>query len=230
MFRKKFVQGLRQLIKRGKLRLEQEWSMLQDGRQLEAWLKQLLKPDWNVFIEGPPKGNSDPQDVLKYLARYLTGGPISDCRIVREEVGTVTFLARGKDKQAGNPMIEVELPGHEFLRRWSLHILPKGFTKTRSYGGYHGTIRRTYLDECRRCLLPTAVSQDNAAGSDRLVEHEGSLAEASLPKCPRCKVSMDCIEAHPRPSWKDVFDRRSYATHHMALPIHGLGRQHVPDD
>jgi hypothetical protein len=153
LFRKKFIAGLRRLIKRDKLRLEGEWSRLLDPACLETWLSHLESRDWNVFVEGPPKGTSDPRDVLKYLARYLTGGPISDRRIVSDVNGQVTFLARSKDKQAGNPQVEIEIPGTEFLRRWSLHILPKGFTKSRRCGGYHGSKREDYLAQCRS-LLP----------------------------------------------------------------------------
>ena len=64
--------------------------------------------------------------MLKYLARYMTGGPISDRRIIRDENDRVTFWARSKDKAAGNPSRPFPLPGKEFVRRWSMHILAQG--------------------------------------------------------------------------------------------------------
>ena len=67
VFRKKFTDGLRRLVRSDKLKLEQEWAKLQDRRELEAWLDQLTASDWNVFIEGPPHGQSRPERVLKYL-------------------------------------------------------------------------------------------------------------------------------------------------------------------
>jgi Putative transposase len=224
LFREAFVQGLHRLAKRGALRLEGDWSRFQDSRQLEAWLKDLEQTDWNVFVEGPPKGISDPRQVLKYLARYLTGGPISNRRIVRDEGGMVTFTARSKDKEAGNPLIEVELPGHAFVRCWSLHILPKGFTKSRSYGGYHPSQRPAYLEQCRRLLPQVDTPSDASRPAEPNMESEKRL------QCPRCEVAMDLIVSKPRPSWQEVFHERSYSRHNMVLPIHGLGRQYIRDD
>jgi hypothetical protein len=165
LFRNNFIAGLRRLVKQRKLRLEGEWSRLLNPASLETWLAQLGSSDWNVFIEGPPNGNSDPKDVFKYLARYLTGGPISERRIVSDVDGQVTFLARSQDKQAGTPPIEIELPGAEFLRRWSMHILPKGFTKSRCCGGYHGSKRQDYLAQCRS-LLPIVQTAESEPPSD----------------------------------------------------------------
>lgn len=227
VFRQKFVDGLRRLVRQEKLRLEKEWARLLDPPRLEAWLAEISASDWNVFVEGPPHGKSAPEQVLKYLARYLTGGPISDRRIIRDEGGRVTFWARSKDKQAGNPPREAELPGHEFLRRWCLHILPKGYTKSRCYGGYHGTKRRAYLDQCRQLLSGDdgRIEQGQAP-----TEIPAELRQPSLPKCPRCHTEMTCIQTKARPSWKEVFDRRSYSSHPMPLPVDGGKRYSVPDD
>jgi len=97
-----------------------------------------------------PSETSSPEHVLKYLARYLTGGPISDKRLLEESNGKVAFLARagdGSDKQ-----IRVERTGVEFVRLWSLHILPKGFTKSRFFGGWSNNQRASFLNRCgKRC-------------------------------------------------------------------------------
>ena len=95
-FREKFADGFRRLVRRGKLRLEEEWAKLLEPQELEAWLDEVTESDWNVFIEGPPHGKSRPEHVLKYLARYMTGGPISDRRIISDENHHVTFWARSK--------------------------------------------------------------------------------------------------------------------------------------
>ncbi len=110
-FREKFADGFRRLVRTGKLRLEDEWAKLLEPQELEAWLNEVTESDWNVFIEGPPHGKSRPEHVLKYLARYMTGGPISDRRIICDENDRVTFWARSKDKAAGNPSRPFELSG-----------------------------------------------------------------------------------------------------------------------
>ena len=103
-FRKKFTDGFRRLVRAGKLRLEEEWARLLDCGQLEAWLTEVTQPDWNVFIEGPPRGKSNPQQVLKYLARYMAGGPIADRRMIRDENGHVTFWARSESNCDAPPV------------------------------------------------------------------------------------------------------------------------------
>jgi hypothetical protein len=86
-FRDKFVRGLGWLIRHGKLKLADEWQQLHNPNLLRRWLKKLKETDWNVFIQGPPHGQSDPRQVIKYLTRYMTGGPISDHRIESDEGG-----------------------------------------------------------------------------------------------------------------------------------------------
>jgi Putative transposase/Transposase zinc-binding domain len=102
--------------------------------------------DWNVFIEGPPKPECPPERMLKYLTRYLTGGPISDKRIVGEKDGRVWFMARRQDKQPGQRL--TSLPNVEFVRRWTMHVLPKEFTKVRQFGHWASTKRSSYLRAC----------------------------------------------------------------------------------
>jgi len=159
-FRDRFVRGLGTLLRKGSLRLSDEWSQLHDSGLRRAWLKELRQTDWNVFISGPPSGSSDPKQVLKYLTRYMTGGPISDARIVGQSQDQVTFVARSKDKSQGHPPVEHTIPGVEFVRRWSLHILPKGFTRCRRYGGYHGSRSTSYLETCRDLLGLKAADQE----------------------------------------------------------------------
>ena len=114
-FRETFVRGLGWLIRNGKLKLTDEWQQLSDSKVLRRWLKSLQSSDWNVFIEGPPHGQSDPAHVLKYLTRYMTGGPISDARLVSHEDGQVTFMARPGHETGGNrQQIPVKISGVEF--------------------------------------------------------------------------------------------------------------------
>ena len=96
-FRDKFLAGLIRLHQDSKLKLTDEWSDLQDRDAFGDWLQPLSDCDWVVFIEPPPTEHANPTQVLKYLARYLTGGPISDGRLIEHRDGKVTFwdLRRG---------------------------------------------------------------------------------------------------------------------------------------
>ena len=146
-FRDKFLKGLSRLRRRGELKLEGEWSRLLDDNQWECFLEPLRTQDWAVYLQPPPSSNASAENLLKYLASYVTGGPISNGRLISHENGEVAFWARDKSKTDNR--VQVRLPGVEFVRRWSLHILPSGFHRVRYYGGLHPSKRKAYQARCR---------------------------------------------------------------------------------
>jgi hypothetical protein len=197
-FRTEFLRGLRSLHRRDKLKLVGEWAFLRELSAFEEWLQPLEEKSWVTYIQRPPK-NSSPENVLKYLARYMTGGPISDRRLIRHENGSVTFSARMGTQQGGsNETEQVPLSGVEFVRRWALHILPKGYTKTRRFGGYSNHHRKRYMAQCRE-LLPTITDEPAPAAplidpADRVVEH----------RCPTCESALVHVAGTDAPSWSVV--------------------------
>ena len=154
-----------------------------------------------VYIEPPPTEQAQPEHVLKYLARYLTGGPISDRRLIAHEDGEVTFWARSKDKGAGNPPEPYTLTGVEFTRRWALHILPKGFVKSRCFGGFSCRNRKSYLRRCRDLLGAEQPRPSRWKRRGRRLRKSDHPAIA----CPHCQAAMACVSHVQRPSWRDVF-------------------------
>ena len=153
-----------------------------------------------VFIQPPPTEQANPTQVLKYLARYLTGGPISDGRLLDHQDGKITFWARGHDKTSGNQREPYTLPGVEFTRRWAMHILPKGFTKSRCFGGFSCRHRETYLARCRTLLgCEQAPPVSTGASASEPVE-----AQQPTRPCPRCQTPMTCVSPPERPSWRTV--------------------------
>jgi hypothetical protein len=145
----------------------------------------------------------------------MTGGPISDRRLISDQDGVVTFWARSKDKAGGNRSEPFPLEGPEFVRRWTMHILPKGYTRSRSYGGYHGTKRTAYLGCCRQLL---GIAVDDPARTDDCLDD----AKPSEPTCPHCEIAMHCIGQQSRPSWKKVFERHIYADPTIYSPMHHI--------
>ncbi len=203
-FRDKFLAGLKRLHRDGQLKLSGPWAHREDSGAFTAWLQPLAECDWVVFIEPPPSDEAEPSQILKYLARYLSGGPISDRRLIAHQDGKVTFWARGRDKQTGNQREPYTLRGDDFTRCWAMHILPKGFVKSRCFGGFSCRNRKAYLDRCRQLLdaqgAPPA-SADRAAMDAKNPEVESP----STPRCPRCQTSMECVLPGPRASWSKVF-------------------------
>lgn len=200
-FRAKFLAGLAHLQDESELKLEDSWSDLQDPATFVAWLNELDACDWVVYIEPPETEDAQPEHVLKYLARYLTGGPISDRRLIAHQDGKVTFWARSRDKGGGNPSEPYTLTGVEFTRRWALHILPKGFVKSRCFGGFSCRQRKAYLARCRTLVgSPAALAPPPPEAS----ADEPAQAEPFAPLCPRCQTPMKCVFQDERVGWRSV--------------------------
>ena len=210
-YRAHFLASLNRLREKNQLKLQHEFEYLQEDNSWEAFLLKLESAEWVSYIQPPPKQESGeaccPQHVLKYLARYLTGGPISDARIIATDEKEVTFWAReGKTTGGDGHRIPITLPIMEFTRRWSLHILPKGYTKTRRFGGWSNRRRDTYLEHCAILLEATSVplppeSKEFDPSFFLTPECEGGEDEM---KCPACGGEMRLSDDREKPSWLDV--------------------------
>jgi hypothetical protein len=156
-----------------------------DAAAFAAWLTPVCHKDWVVYAK-PPFGG--PALVLKYLARYTHRVAISNARLVA--VGD-TVVFRAKDYADGGKSKIVRLSAEEFLRRFSQHLLPKGFVKIRHYGllANHGRAERLHV--CRRLLLPAlllAAALLTPAAAD-------AIAPAVPATCPKCGgVRLECRE------------------------------------
>jgi hypothetical protein len=150
MFRGKFVAALRSAFERGQLRLQGALEFLRDPTAFAAYLDRVMAKKWVVYSK-PPFGG--PEQVLKYLARYTHRVAIGNRRIVDVDATTVKFLWR--DRANGDRQRTMALPGVEFLRRFLLHVLPRGFTRLRHYGFLANRARATRLAECRLRLGAT---------------------------------------------------------------------------
>ena len=108
--------------------------------------------------------------------------------------------AGGERKQ-----VPVTLSIDEFIRRWCLHMLPKGFTKTRFYGGWSNTHRGAYVERwCHLLEAADAPLSDDTfeCGPFGLLEQQ-SDGESS-PECPSCGTPMILQGEAFKPSWRDV--------------------------
>jgi hypothetical protein len=92
-------------------------------------IKALYKHRWVVYAKRPFSG---PSSVVEYLGRYTHMIAISNHRIKSHEAGRVTFSY--KDYRHGSVKKEMTLEATEFIRRFALHVLPKGFVRIRHYG------------------------------------------------------------------------------------------------
>jgi Putative transposase/Transposase zinc-binding domain len=209
-YRKLAIARLRKLYAKGELKLGGKFAYLQDESAWKDFCDQLTETDWVSFIQPPPAKSCSAEQVVRYLTRYLTGGPISDRRIVAADANHVTFMAReGKRTGGDREQVPIRLTSLEFVRRWCDHIQPEQLTKSRYFGGWCSRKRTVYQTRCRR-LLNLGDEHDETA------EHElestavdgdvgDTVEEDSQVKCPACEqVSLRLFGHTPKPSWSTV--------------------------
>jgi hypothetical protein len=144
-----------------------------------------------------------PQLVLRYLARYTHRIAITNRRLLACCDGQVTF--RWKDYQHGNRQRIMTLEAVEFLRRFLLHVLPRGFKRMRHYGLFANGVRKVKLPLCRQLLGQAAWSPPAAAPP------MDSTAMAPTPQspsdgCPACHVGRMQVQEtwFPQATARDV--------------------------
>ena len=210
-FRKSAMARLHHLYQSGQLKLEGKFAALQDAEAWQAFCERLRSVDWVSSIHPPPSASSSVDNVVRYLTRYLTGGPISDRRIVSTDDDRVTFLARAGTRTGGDrEQTEVTLSQSEFIRRWCLHIQPEQLTKTRYFGGWSNTRRGEYMARCRADLEPTLPPEDVLGVACEEVDSlEGEVADDGGPRCPACQaLSLRCIGERAKPRWAELLHHR----------------------
>jgi hypothetical protein len=147
VFRGKFLDGLEKAFAKGELCLPGALQALADNKTLRSFLRTLHQKKWVVYAK-PPFGG--PQHVLHYLARYTHRVAISNHRLVSFTDGKVTF--RCKDYAHGNRPRLMTLTTDEFLRRFLLHTLPRGFVRIRFFGFMANRRRKALLPVCMNLL------------------------------------------------------------------------------
>jgi Putative transposase/Transposase zinc-binding domain len=182
VFRGKFVAGLKQAFQSGRLQFHGKLAPLSLPKTFAAWLRPLFRKDWVVYAKRPFGG---PEYVLQYLGRYTHRVAISNHRLVSFTEGKVTF--RWRDSAHNNEQKLMTLSLDKFLRRFLLHLLPKGFVRIRNFGFLANRRRATLLPLCFHLLGTTQepqAEQDVSSASD---SHD-------LWRCPKCGGPMVVVE------------------------------------
>ena len=182
VFRGKFVAGLKRRFQMGQLTFAGTLKPLQNQKAFRSFLRPLFRQDWVVYAK-PPFGG--PHHVLGYLARYTHRVAITNHRLVAFERDQVTF--RWRDYAHGNKKRKMTLSAEEFLRRFLLHILPRGFVRIRSFGFLANRRRATLLPRCQSLLLHNPKPHAPAVASS-------SPAPLACFRCPKCATPMVIVE------------------------------------
>jgi hypothetical protein len=143
IFRQKFCQQLCELFQQHRLQFHGSLQQLASPGAFSNFLWQLGQEDWVVYAK-PPFGGTE--QVLNYLARYTHRVAISNHRLVAFANDRVSFRWRDYAHGSNNKIMTVS--ADEFLRRFLLHVLPKGLVRIRHFG----------LFANRRRILPSLAA------------------------------------------------------------------------
>jgi putative transposase/transposase-like zinc-binding protein len=191
LFQGLFLAKLRAAHQAGRLKFFGPHAHLDDARAFKAYLAPLRKIAWVVYAKKPFGG---PQAVLAYLSRYTHRVAISNRRLISADETGVTF--KWKDYRIEGPRRyqTMTLSTHEFIRRFLMHVLPKGFHRIRHYGLLASGNRAANITQARKLLaVPSRSEQPDTSEATALDEPR----VLSRP-CPCCGGRMIIIETFAR--------------------------------
>jgi hypothetical protein len=175
VFRGKFTAALKQLMLQNKLQFHSSLQELARPERFRQLLCQLFTKEWVVYAK-PPFGGA--QYVLNYLARYTHRVAISNHRLVAFKEERVSF--RWKDYAVGGKQKVMTVSADEFLRRFLIHVLPKGLVRIRHFGLFANRRRAASLLRCRKALGALSSPQPPQPSSHT--------------RCPLCSGDMLIVE------------------------------------
>jgi hypothetical protein len=184
VFRGKFIAGLKTAFLHDKLAFYGHLAPLAEPRTFAAWLRSLFRHDWVVYTK-PPFGGAE--HALRYLSGYTHRVAISNRRLVALEQGNVTF--RWRDSAHANKQRLLTLPVDEFLRRFLLHLLPRGFMRIRNFGFLANRRRASLLPLCFQ-LLPSSADISARTASPA----KDHACASTHWNCPVCAGTLHVVE------------------------------------
>jgi hypothetical protein len=181
LFRRLFLTRLLELYTAGKLAFFGNHADLRDRRVFLRLVARLRNKNWVVYAQPPFAG---PAAVLAYLSRYTHRVAISNRRLISLDASGVTFRYKDYRRDGAARYGTMTLATDEFIRRFLLHVLPKGFHRIRHYGLLASAGRKTNVARARRLLAvpPEVEPAEPVEPTD------------ARPPCPCCGGRMIIIE------------------------------------
>jgi predicted Zn-ribbon and HTH transcriptional regulator len=200
LFRRLFLERLAALHQAGRLSFFGDAAHLAGAQSFAAFLAPLRKAEWVVYAKGPFGG---PEAVLAYLSRYTHRVAIANSRLIAFDQHGVAFTwkdyrVKGRDRQK-----RMTLATFEFIRRFLIHVLPKGLHRIRHYGLLARGVCANNVARARKLL----------AASDRDNEPTETVSDTDKPPCPCCGGRMIVIE---------VFERGATPRHQPTVPTSAI--------
>lgn len=191
LFRRRFLELLTEAHKEAALRFHGQLAPLRARKALEVFLADARRTEWVVYAKRPFGGA---EQVVAYLGRYTHRVALSNDRLHTLESGNVTFA--WKDYRRPRAGATLTLSAHEFMRRFLLHTLPRGFVRLRHYGLLANRKRGTKLERCFQLLNPAPSRRPAATELDWKTLYQ-KLTGKAVDACPKCPGQMNEGEAIP---------------------------------
>jgi Putative transposase/Transposase zinc-binding domain len=186
LFRRVFLEKLVAAHDAGRLTFFGDHSALSGADAFAAYLAPLHNTKWFVYSKRPFAG---PEAVLAYLSRYTHRVAISNRRLIAADGHAVTFKYKNYRSDGRDRYKTMTLETHEFIRRFLIHVLPKGLHRIRHYGLFANAERKHNIARARELLaVPAAKPDIDATGT----------ASKPLVHCPCCGGRMVIIETFER--------------------------------
>jgi len=203
LFRGKMLAMLVHAHDAGELKFFNSHAGLADKRTFKRFIAPLRRIKWVVYCKAPFAG---PEQVLRYLSRYTHRVAISNRRLVAADSEAIAFRWKDYRVNGSERWKTMRLQPHEFIRRFLLHVLPKGFHRIRHYGLFASTNRAESIATARALLELAPPAADPQEQPD-VAPHTPRV----LPyPCPCCGARMIVIETFApgcQPSWRPTLIR-----------------------
>ena len=186
LFRGVFLSRLLALYDAGKLAFFGSLAHLTERRAFLRHLTPVRKKRWAVYAKPPFAG---PEAVLAYLSRYTHRVAISNRRLLAFDAAGVAFRYKDYRRDGGQRPRVMTLATDEFIRRFLLHVLPRGFHRIRHYGLLAASARKVSLSRARELLAVAPPPTDEAPPEET---HD------VRPPCPCCGGQMVVVETFAR--------------------------------
>jgi Putative transposase/Transposase zinc-binding domain len=185
LFRRLFLTRLTELHDTGRLTFFGSMAPLADRRAFLRHLSPVRKTRWVVYAKAPFAG---PEAMLAYLSHYTHRVAISDRRLIGFDETSVTFRYKDYRRSGAERQQVMTLAADEFIRRFLLHVLPRGFHRIRHYGLFAGAARKASLALARHLLAiaPPPVDDPSEEPLD------------TRPPCPCCGGHLIVVETFAR--------------------------------
>jgi hypothetical protein len=194
LFRRRFLDQLAAAHVEGRLAFFGDLAGLSDRAAFTARLAPLRRTEWVVYAKRPFAG---PEAVLAYLARYTHRVAISNSRLIGLDERGVTFRYKDYRRNGQARYRTMTLASDEFIRRFLLHVLHKGFHRIRHYGLLASATCKANIARARELIaMPVPVTDPPAEHDD--ADPAAGVAADHRPPCPCCGGRMIIVETFER--------------------------------